>query len=107
YTWCERTQPRRPADGGGSLSTTIMHAADGTAAYLMAKVAPIKVDRAAAQKEIEDLSKQMNEQPVKVEWLPARAGVPPSVIALWGQVELRQLKADEAEIVADGDNPNA
>src|SRR5205085_2469566 len=55
YTWCDRTQPRRT--GGGSLASTIMHAEDGTAVYLMAKHAPIAIDRAAVQKEIEDLSK--------------------------------------------------
>src|SRR5262245_14281617 len=52
YTWCERTQPRRT--GGGSLATTIIHAADGTAVYLVAKHAPIAVDRATVQREIEE-----------------------------------------------------
>src|SRR5262249_59744085 len=99
YTWCERTQPRRT--GGGSLSSTIMHAGDGTTVYLVAKHAQISVDRAAAQKEIDDLSKAMNERPTKVEWVPARAGLPPSVIAAWGRVELRKLSAQDAEMVDD------
>jgi tetratricopeptide (TPR) repeat protein len=103
YTWCERTQPRRAAEGGGSLASAIMHAADGTAVYLMARIAPVSIDRTAAQKEIEELSSKMNERPAKVEWFPGRAGIAPSVIALWGEVELRQLTPDEAETVANDD----
>ena len=34
-----------------------MHAGDGTAVYLMAKVAPLSINRSAIQKEIDDLSK--------------------------------------------------
>jgi TolA-binding protein len=107
YTWCERTQPRRPADGGGSLSSTIMHAEDGTAVLLMERIAPVSIDRAAAQKEIDELSRKMSERPAKVEWFPARAGIAASVIALWGEIELRQLPPDDAEIIAQGDTlPN-
>src|SRR5262245_38679805 len=102
YTWCERTQPRRT--GGGSLATTIMHAEDGTAVYLMAKHAPIAVDRASVQRAIDDLSRTMNERPTKVEWVPARPGLPPSVIAAWGRVELRKLRPDEVETISDDDN---
>src|SRR6202035_5189025 len=107
YTWCERTQRRSAAAGGGSLSSAIMHDGDGTAIYLMAKVAPVSVDRNAAQKEIEDLSRQLKERPTKVDWVPARAGAPPSVIALWGRLELRKLRQEDIEIVADGDDPRA
>src|SRR5438105_8357205 len=64
YTWCDRMQPR--STGGGSLTSTIMHAEDGTSAYLMAKTAPISIDRAAVQKEIDDLPKAMNERPTRV-----------------------------------------
>src|SRR5262245_30717353 len=105
YTWCERKQPRRT--GGGSLETTIMHAEDGTAVYLDAMHAPIAVDRASAQKEIEDLSKAMNERPTRVEWVPAKAGVSASVIATWGRVELRKLEAPWIEMAVDNDIPGA
>lgn len=104
FTWCERTQPRRTSAGGGSLSSTIMHAQDGTAVYLMAKVEPMSIDRSAVQNEIENLSKEFKERPTKVEWVPPRPGVPPSVIAYWGRIELRKLKPYEVETVADGDN---
>jgi tetratricopeptide (TPR) repeat protein len=106
YTWCQRTQPRSTSAGGGSLASTIMHAGDGTAVYLMAKVAPLSINRSAVQKEIDDLSKEIKERPAKVEWVPARPGAAPSVIALWGRVELRKLTSYEVEIVADGEDPN-
>jgi tetratricopeptide (TPR) repeat protein len=85
-----------------TLSSTIIHASDGTAIYLAAKLAPVAMDRNAAQREIEELSREMKEQPRHVEWVPARAGSPAAVIAWWGRIELRQLKRAEMQDAADG-----
>jgi hypothetical protein len=98
YTRCQRTKPSVRA----TLSSTIIHASDGTAIYLAAKLAPVAMDRNAAQREIEELSREMKEQPRHVEWVPARAGSPAAVIAWWGRIELRQLKRAEVQDAADG-----
>jgi tetratricopeptide (TPR) repeat protein len=102
YTLCKRAQPKTTSAGRATLSNTIIHAEDGTAIYVTAKLAPVSIDRSAVQKEIEELSKEIKERPTKIEWMPARPGVPPSVIALWGRSELRKLKSQELEAIRDG-----
>jgi hypothetical protein len=58
-TWCQRIQQRGP--NNGILSSTVMHkTGDGTAVYLMANIAPITISRQGIQKEIEELSREMN-----------------------------------------------
>src|SRR5262249_35229571 len=54
--------------------------------------------------EIVRLSREMKEQPTKIEWLPQRTGVPGSVIALWGKIELRKLDQTEMENLSDAEN---
>jgi hypothetical protein len=39
---------------------------DGTAVYLMANIAPITISRQGIQKEIEELSREMNNRPATV-----------------------------------------
>jgi tetratricopeptide (TPR) repeat protein len=106
YTWCQRTRVSTTSAGRGSLSNAIIHAKDGTAIYLMAKAMPVSLDRSAVQKEMDELSKQFNAEPTKVEWLPQAAGVPSSIIAVWGRIELRKLKPDDAEVARE-DDPSA
>jgi tetratricopeptide (TPR) repeat protein len=101
YMRCQRTKP----SARGTLSSTIIHGGDGTAIYLSAKLAPTSIDRDAAQREIEELSREMKEQPKHVEWVPARAGTPASVVAWWGRIELRQLKRSEVDDAANGYAP--
>jgi tetratricopeptide (TPR) repeat protein len=102
YTLCERTQPRNTSAGRATYSSRIVHDEDGTAIDIAAKLAPVSITRNDVQKEIDDLSKTINERPAKIEWVPARAGVPASVIVVWGRVELRRLKSDDVEEVANG-----
>jgi TolA-binding protein len=100
-TWCQREEPKVTSAGKGLFSSTIMHAEDGTALYLMANLAPVSISRSTAQKEIEELSKEVNENPAKVEW--ARPGMPDSVIAVWGKIELNALTRSEVEKIANGE----
>jgi tetratricopeptide (TPR) repeat protein len=102
YTWCQRVKPRDTFAGRGLLSTTIMHAPDGTAIYLMANIAPVSIDRNTVQKEIEELAKEIGGPPSKVEWATPRSRGPTSVIAVWGQLGVQQLTADQVATVAAG-----
>jgi tetratricopeptide (TPR) repeat protein len=47
----------------------------------------------------------MKERPTKIEWLPQGTGIPASVIALWGKIELRQLDQNDIATLAEGDSP--
>jgi hypothetical protein len=98
FTWCERTQQKNR----NTLFTTIMHDDDGSAIYVMANLAPVSVNRSTVQAEIETLSKEIKERPTKIDWFQ-KSGLPTSVIAIWGKIELQKLKPDELERVATGD----
>jgi tetratricopeptide (TPR) repeat protein len=101
-TECQRSQQR----GTSVAVSTILHkTADGTAVYLMVKAAPVKLSRSAVLSEIANLARQFNAQPVAVEWLPQRQGLPSAVVARWGDIRLEELKWDAVEIVAAGNNP--
>jgi hypothetical protein len=87
FTWCERTQTRTTSLGRGTFSTTIMHSGDGTTAYLMANIAPVTLKQSDARAEIDSLSKELNEQPRKIEWYGSPSS-PTAVISVWGKIEL-------------------
>jgi hypothetical protein len=105
YTWCQRTERRNTSRGSASFSGTILHSDDGTAIYLMANLAPVSLERNAAQKEIDALSQELSERPTKVEWSRPGPGNTQSVIAIWGQIELQRLNSDDVETVAIGNSP--
>ncbi len=104
YTWCERSQRMTAAQGNGTRKNVIIHGDDRAPVYLMENVAPVAIDRNAIEAEIENLSKRMNELPLKVEWLSRLPGLPTSVIVSWGKVELEPLSKDDMETVAAGNN---
>src|SRR5262249_1456183 len=105
FTWCQRTAPRRTSLGNARFSSSIMHAGDGTAVYLMANVTPVSINKNVVQTEIEALARELNDRPTKVEWLPQRSGIPGAVIALWGKVELQKLDKYDIEAIAAGVSP--
>ena len=97
YTYCERTERRNTSLGQGRLSSAILHGEDGTAIYLMTDLAPVKLDRQAIENEINQISRELNQQPAKVAWRPGGNGTPTAVIATWGQVRLESVKLDPAD----------
>lgn len=97
YTYCERTERRNTSLGQGRLSSVIIHGSDGTAIYLMTDLAPVKLDRQAIENEINQISRELNQQPAKVAWRPGSNGTPTAVIATWGQVRLESVKLDPAD----------
>jgi TolA-binding protein len=102
-TWCQRTQQRGT---NAILSSTIIHTQDGTAIYLMANIAPVSLSRNVVLTEIDDLSRELQQRPIKVNWLPQRQGLPKSFIAVWGQIKLEELDSDAISIVAGGKSPH-
>ncbi len=97
YTYCERTEQRNTSLGQGRLSSAILHGEDGTAIYLMSDLAPVKLDRRAIESEINQISRELDQRPAKVEWMPRRDSVPTAVIATWGRVRLESVKLDPGD----------
>ncbi len=105
-TWCQRSQQQNIKGRKVIVSSTILHAPDGTAHYLMLNVAPAMLSESAINNEIAQLSQELRGRPEKVEWftLFQNAG-PKSVIAYWGQVKLEQVFGEELKIIAAGQSP--
>jgi hypothetical protein len=100
-TQCLRTQVR---SSGSTLSSTLIHAVDGTALYAMVHLAPVQLTRAVVQGEIDALSRQFNERPAKVQWTAADNSTPATVLAIWGSIKVEKIHDDATDAVANGEN---
>lgn len=98
FTSCRREDRRHTSLGSSLFSSKIIHDEDGISIYLMANLEPVSMDRNTVDNEIDQLSRELNERPREVKWLPERPGVPTSVIALWGRLELEELDPGAVEI---------
>jgi tetratricopeptide (TPR) repeat protein len=97
---------RSSASGKAHISSTLVHAKDGTALYAMVNIAPVKLDKSALKSEIDDLSKVIDATPTKIMWVPENSGGLTSVIAIWGPITLEQLNGDPLYSVQEGENPH-
>jgi hypothetical protein len=52
YIQCQRVEQKQTSAGEGELSTTIIHAADGTIVYAMVKLRPINIGKSKVESEI-------------------------------------------------------
>jgi tetratricopeptide (TPR) repeat protein len=91
---CERTQVKSGKAGNITVFSTLIHAQDGTAIYIMTNAFPVSLSKAVVQNEITTLSTEINEKPAKVEWLPKDAAAPTAVVVTWGQVQLDEIDYD-------------
>jgi hypothetical protein len=101
---CERTQTRNRGYDY-SATSTIMHNEGGIAVLLRIKVTPVRMTKGEAQKEIDQLSKELGGKPLSVDWLDAYADRPASVIARWGQVKLDNIDLESSDAIEAGRNP--
>ena len=103
---CERTQLKIGRAGNITVSSTLIHAQDGTAIYIMTNAFPVSLSKAVVQNEITALSTEINEKPTKVEWLPKNAAAPTAVVVTWGQVELDEIDYDAASDDSQDKSPH-
>jgi len=106
-TWCSRSQQRSTKGRNVTVSNTIVHTADRTTLYLMSNAQPVMLTRAAIQAEINQLSREIGEQPAKIEWHPQfqSPGAPTSVLVTWGSIKLEELRGDPIQEVEAGRSP--
>ena len=103
---CERSREMREGGRNVSVDNTIIHSQDNTALYVMSNVAPVALNRAAAQGEISRLSSAIGERPVKVIWFPDERSSPTAVVAVWGQVNLVEVTGDASSALSEGNSPH-
>jgi tetratricopeptide (TPR) repeat protein len=101
-TLCNRGQ----AGGRGSSAlSTVMHKDDGTAVYLMVKIATTSLTKKSVQNEIDDLSRELGGLPVKVEWHDQDPEQPTSLVARWGAIKWEPIDDASGDAIEKGTFP--
>ena len=104
-TSCNRTQARSRGYNYSAFGT-VMHNENGVTVFLKVKVAPVRISKSEIQKEIVELSRELQGQPVSVDWMDGSGDGPTSVIARWGQAKLENIDSDANEAVESGKYPS-
>jgi tetratricopeptide (TPR) repeat protein len=105
-TQCDRVQNKKGKAGPISVSSTLIHAQDGAAIYVMVNAAPVTLSMAIVQKEIQDLSRAIGASPATVTWFTQNAKAPTSLIVTWGDVKLEELKGGSLDAGRSGKDPD-
>jgi hypothetical protein len=103
-TWCQRWRSDRARRGSFTATYSVLHARDGTIVYVNRHQEPSFLDRAEADKEIQEYSRRLGEQ-ARIMKAPPRAGVSNGIVALWGGATLEPLDPDSMKVVAEGRSP--
>ena len=103
-TRCERTQQKPGTFGNLIISNTLIHAQDGKAICIMAHAAPVSLSITGVKKEIEDLSREFNARPVKIDI--SNSSNRTVAIAVWGQIKLDDVKGEDLDTLASGKDPH-
>jgi hypothetical protein len=100
FTWCQRAETKRNRRGEAS-SHSILHNQDGRVVYANRYIEPAIFERNDIRNEIDRLSAKFGERPREFR-IPQHNGLPRAVIAVWGNIQLRQLNSDDVSIIASG-----
>ena len=100
--WCheEHTTP----DNEVMRSHSILQSQDGTAYYVSSYFQPAFFDPNDIQNEIDRMSSEFGQQ-ARIIRMSQREGLPSTVMAIWGAIQLEPLKPDEISVVASGGSP--
>jgi uncharacterized protein YecT (DUF1311 family) len=101
FTWCHKEKTEKTKHGEVISSNSILHSQDGTTVYVNRYIEPAFLGPDEVRTEISRLSAKFGERAREI-WMPQREGLPRAVIVVWGKIELQQLNAADASIVASG-----
>jgi hypothetical protein len=101
FTWCHKKETKRDGRTEITLANSILHTPDGTAWYVNRYIEPAFFGPNDIKNEIDKLSARFGQRPEEYH-IPQRQGLPNAVIAVWGNVQLEALNADEVSTVAAG-----
>jgi hypothetical protein len=105
YTWCNRLQSKRSGSKNISVSTSIVHGADGVVGYINQTVKPANYSNGDIQNELMRLSKRFGSSP-QVRNLTERSGSVGATLAIWGGIHLQPLGSDDLSVLAQGKSPH-
>ncbi|MEO7223206.1 MAG: hypothetical protein ABIY37_12095, partial [Devosia sp.] len=92
YRWsseCARISTRDGQLGQIVISSSLVHSFRGDVAYAEVHAAPVKLSRRALEKELDDLTSVIGEEPSSVSWSDAHGLT--SVTATWGEIRLEEV----------------
>jgi hypothetical protein len=100
FTWCRRKRQEGPV----SITTSILHAQDGTSVYVNRSIEPATWDPGEIEKNISSFETKYGEK-ARIIKMPSRPGLPDALIASWGKVQLEPLDAESIAVLASGASP--
>ena len=100
FTWCTN----RASRGRGYTAYSILHSADDKIVYANKTSEPAFSSSAEAKEELQRIAQKVGTQP-KIIDMPHRLGLPDGMIAVWGNVVLTPVDADNIKKLADGRSP--
>jgi hypothetical protein len=104
FTWCNRTSARKTSRGRAYSSYSILHSGDGTIVYANKTLVPAFSSSTDANDEIQQIAQKYGAQPRIIE-MPRRPGLPDGLIAVWGDVVLEPVDANNLIQLAAGKTP--
>jgi len=104
-TFCRRTQEKSGRLGKITVSSSLIHGSDGSSLYLMTNASPVSLNKSALVAEIDDLSRAIGDHPSATIWLDQNNASLNGVIAAWGQIKFEEIKGDDLDALASGNNP--
>ena len=100
FTWCTS----RTSRGRGYTAYSILHSRDDKIVYANKTLEPAFSSSAEAKKELQRISQRLGTQPRIID-MPHRSGMPDGIIAVWGDVVLTPVDADNIKKLAEGKAP--
>jgi hypothetical protein len=99
FVWCTKASNDKQARGQIEVWSSILHAQDGTVAYVN-RYRPAYWTANEVADEIQRLSRKIGEEPHIIQ-LSARPGLPQGTLATWGKVVLEPIVDDEVRLLAE------
>jgi hypothetical protein len=99
FVWCTKASNDKQARGRVEVWSSILHAQDGTVAYVN-RYQPAYWVANEVEDDIQRLSRQIGEEPNIIQ-LPSRPGMPRGTLATWGKVVLEPIVGDEFRLLAE------
>ena len=95
-TWCQKT-PRTKSD---TTTYSLLHSREATIFYINRAQELALLNAKKAEEDIQQFSSDIGELP-RVMKMPHRSGLPDGIIAVWGNVTLKQLDQESIKLLAD------
>jgi outer membrane protein OmpA-like peptidoglycan-associated protein len=101
FTWCTKSRNSSEPRGIFKVSSSMLHAADGTVVYVNRSQSPAYWGTTEVDEDIQRYSRRIGTQPNIIE-MPTRAGLPKGTLATWGKVSLHPLDAHTLDALGQG-----